>query len=220
MGKVGTPRHHDLMGQRFGRLVVIAESTERSAARGMRWVCQCDCGKKKVIDALALRRGVVVSCGCYMRERVTERATIHGHNRRYVGKSPTYISWEKMLSRCDKPRDPAYPRYGGRGIVVCERWHKFANFLQDMGERPSCLHTIDRIDSDGNYTPENCRWADKETQANNTNRNRRFEYKGEMKTIAELARIAGIAYYTMYGRLVLSGWSVENAVNLPLTGKK
>ena len=121
-----------------------------------------------------------------------------------------------MMSRCYREKDTAYRLYGGRGIVVCERWHKFENFLADMGERPDNKHTIDHIDSNGNYEPNNCRWADIYTQANNTNRNVFYEYKGERKTIAQLAKIAGVKYDTMYGRLQREKLDVETAVNRPL----
>lgn len=217
MGKIGTPRHQNLLGQRFGRLVVIAESEQRTASRGMMWVCRCDCGREKTISAEALVKGVTVSCGCYNKEVNSGRA-IHEHNRRIGGrskKSPTYISWEKMLSRCYRKTDSAYKWYGEKGISVCERWHSFKYFLEDMGERPKNA-TIDRINSNGNYEPSNCRWADSKTQANNTARNVRYEYKGEMKTISELTQIAGLKYDTMWGRLRHSNFNIEDAMNLSL----
>lgn len=217
MGKIGTPRHHNLLGQRFGRLVVIEPSKERSANGGMRWVCKCDCGNVTTVDALSLRRKMTQSCGCYNTD-ILKGQTIHGHERN-KHKTLTYTSWEKMLSRCYKPKDPAYHHYGGKGIIVCERWHTFDNFLADMGERPSKEYTIDRIDSTGNYEPGNCRWADKFTQANNTKRNVFFEYQGEKKTISELAKIAGIPYDTMYGRLQITKMTIEDAMTLPVIKK-
>ena len=217
MGVIGTPRHNNLLGQRFGRLTVIAESSERSAGRGMRWVCKCDCGTIKTIDAAALRRGATVSCGCYNLEYLRNNIK-HGYNR-HEKKDPTYTSWEKMLERCYRPTGAGYDRYGGRGITVCERWHDFKNFLEDMGERPGKEYTLDRIDSNGNYEPGNCRWADWETQNNNTRRNVYYEYNGQKLTISQLAKIAGVKYDTMYGRLVTTKMTIEDAMTRPLSHK-
>lgn len=211
MGNVGTPRHKDLTGQKFGRLTVIAPSEKRAVNRGMMWTCKCDCGTIKDITALALKNGSVVSCGCYSKELLTIRNTKHGHEAGGK-KSPTYISWEKMMARCYKEKDPHYHHYGAKGIRVIERWHDFKPFLEDMGERPSKEYTLDRIDSKGNYEPGNCRWATAKVQGNNTSRNIKFSYQGEEKTIAELADIAGIKYDTMYCRLMIYKWSVEKAM--------
>lgn len=216
MGVIGTPRHINLIGQRFGRLEVIAPSNKRTAGRSMIWICKCDCGTIKEIAALSLRRGLVVSCGCYCKEVNIKKNTIHGHEKGNK-KSPTYVSWEKMMSRCYKESDPAYYRYGGKGISVVEKWHHFEGFLEDMGERPSKEYTIDRIDSKGNYEPGNCRWATYKEQGNNTSRNVKFVYNGEYRTIAELADIAGIKYDTMYCRLMKYKWSIDNAMRKSVT---
>ena len=212
MGKVGTPRHKSLIGQRFGRLVVIAEDPIRGASRSMKWICRCDCGTVKSIGAQALRNGATVSCGCYNRE-INSNRVIHGHEKN-GRKSPTYTSWEKMLSRCYREKDPGYSNYGGRGISVCEEWHTFANFLKDMGERPKGT-SIDRINPDGNYEPGNCRWITQKEQTNNTRRNVYFIYDGKRLTISQLADIAGIEYNAMYGRLAVYKWPLERAMNTP-----
>lgn len=205
----------NLSGQKYGRLTVLRMSGKRTASRGGICVCQCECGNIKEIPSLALKSGAVVSCGCYNRENILKRLTKHGHNS-HSQKSLTYKSWDKMIQRCLNPNTQEYKYYGAKGVQVCERWKDFSAFLEDMGERPSKELTLDRIDCKGNYEPGNCRWANRLTQTNNTRRNVYYEYKGEKKTIAELARIAGVKYNTMYVRLRENGLTPEQAVNLPV----
>ena len=125
-----------------------------------------------------------------------------------------------MLSRCYNPSVERYPIYGGRGIKVCERWrgeNGYEAFRADMGMRPPG-HSIERIDSDGDYTPENCKWATAKQQANNTSRNRRLTCKGRTQNLCEWAREIGIKPLTIHQRLK-AGWSVEKALTQPLRGK-
>ena len=174
-------RVKDIAGQQFGRLTVLSLDSIRQRPlkrRGTLWLCQCTCGAKCIVRGTHLQSGNSQSCGCMKRELARELAstqnTTHGHARGSI--SPTYSVWIGMRKRCQNKATNGYLRYGGRGISVCERWHKFENFLADMGERPPG-RTLDRINNDGNYEPGNCRWATLEEQ--NLNRPR-LRKKGAM----------------------------------------
>lgn len=127
--------------------------------------------------------------------------------------SSEYMSWKAMRMRCSNPNDKRYARYGGRGIEVCERWQSFQNFLSDMGPRPTPKHSIERIDNDANYTPENCRWATAVEQMNNVSRNRLVNYRGEQLTLAQVVRASGTPFNSHRVRWRLTkGWSVHDAL--------
>ncbi|MGI5274748.1 hypothetical protein ACQEUU_37325 [Nonomuraea sp. CA-218870] len=199
----------DLTGQRFGRLTVTGPYANR------RWTCRCDCGNVKAMLQYSLRNGRAKSCGCLRSEKTAERNRIHGMTRRNE-KPSEFTIWVSMRARCEDPNSQGYPRYGGRGIAVCERWSSsFAAFYEDMGPRPSSDHQLDRIDNDGPYSPENCRWLDRVGQANNRRDNEVLTINGETKTIAEWARETGLKYHTLFQRIFKLGWSVERALTQP-----
>lgn len=159
----------NLAGQIFSRLTVLAQGP-RYANGHARWFCLCACGKTTLVEAGNLRSGRQRSCGCLNDELRGKARTTHGHttNQFYNRQSPEYNTWQLMKSRCYYPKSNRYYRYGARGITVCRRWlDSFANFLADMGPKPSPRHSIDRINNDGNYEPTNCRWATTAEQRRN-----------------------------------------------------
>lgn len=169
----------DLTGIRSGRLVAL-EVVDRK--KGGMWLCRCDCGTTTVVVAQDIARQSTKSCGCLSREVKAARLTKHGD----CG-SPEYRSWKGMLNRCRNPGATGFKNYGGRGIKVCERWHSYENFLADMGRKPAPKYSLDRIDCDSDYTPDNCRWATPTEQS----RNRRGFVKlneALAKRIREMAR--------------------------------
>lgn len=204
-------RRIEILDQRFKRLIVLRELPNRRSPNGesRRWcLCQCDCGKEVVVRVGRLLSGNTGSCGCLSRDTTRKRALKHGHNR--AGENdPTYKSWTHMKDRCLNPRNKSYSYYGGRGITVCGRWLDFANFLEDMGEKPRGT-SLDRINNDGNYEPGNCRWANAKQQ----NRNRRWnvwiEFQGRKMILTDWAKEIGISRMGLVRRL--NKWSLEDAL--------
>lgn len=202
------------VGDRFGRLTVVEFAFTRNGNK--HWRCGCDCGTERIVHQSSLRAGYTVSCGCRKREAVIVRCTKHGHwtNHGRNG-TRTFHIWWGMIHRCHYPKTTGYANYGGRGIRVCDRWREsFKNFLADMGERPSPDHQIDRIDNDGPYSPDNCRWATRHTQRRNTRSNRLLTFAGKTQCLTDWARELGINKRTLGGRLG-HGWSVERALATP-----
>ena len=184
-------------GDRFGRLTVIEAGAKEG--RNPRWRCLCECGQTTSTTPSNLANGRTQSCGCMqkeMRASIGLRATTHGSSD-----DLTWRRWRSMKARCELPNTKSFPRYGGRGITVCERWQDYTNFLSDMGPCPHAGMTLDRIDTNGNYSPENCRWADRTTQNRNTSRNHLLTHDGKTICVAEWAETLGINVRTILSRL-------------------
>lgn len=186
----------DLTGQRFMMFVVLRRVDDMYQGKPrMRWLCQCDCGNTVTLPSYHWERRM--SCGCV--------PSLFNTN--------THGAWKGMIQRCGNPNNPGYANYGGRGIKVCHQWLKIEQFFKDMGRCPDGF-SLDRIDTNGNYTPENCRWASRQTQ----NENRRWtvwiEFNGLRKTRAQWAREIGTSTGALKGRL-RSGWPIHKAVTLP-----
>ena len=197
------------VGDVFDRLTVIAEAPKTRS--GPRWQCQCACGNVRIVYAFHLPTGRSRSCGCLQRETAA-RGVTHG-----LSKSREYCTWSSMIERCINPRNASFKAYGGRGIRVCMEWQRsFAAFYQHIGPKPTAKHSIDRIDTNGNYEPGNVRWATREDQDATKRGNRYVEAFGLRKTIAGWSRIVGLSPVTISERL-RRGMSCEDAVSIAPT---
>lgn len=198
-------------GQRFGRFVVLADAPRRSGARA--YCCVCDCGENRTVDGPALTRGLSQSCGCLKRERTGDARRSHGRSGDAI-----YRIWCGIKTRCSNPGRREFSYYGGRGISVCERWRDgdgsrsgFECFVADMGERPSPDHSVERIDNDGNYDPNNCVWATTLEQRRNTSATYKIAHGGEVLSTAAWSERTGIPALQI-GRRIGRGWSVDRAL--------
>lgn len=199
----------NLIGQRFGRLTVIQESTVRKG-HSVAWVCQCDCGQiTKPLSSDLLRQGHIKSCGCYGKEIRSATHKTHGMSRTRL-----YSCYRDMLNRCFREKTSCFENYGGRGITVCDEWRNSFEAFQKwaLSNGYSDELTLDRVDPDGNYCPENCRWATDEEQGNNKRNNRLLTYNGKTQSLSQWARENGIKTTTLFMRLYKYGWTVEDAL--------
>ena len=206
------------IGERFGKLIVIAP-TEKTKA-GHRFICLCDCGGEKVCFASRLRAGMTKSCGCLARginSRGNPNLTrkTHGERRGPNGKpTPEYVAWMHLIDRCNNPRNRAYANYGGRGIRVWPAWvESYEAFLADMGRKPTSAHSLDRIDVNGGYEPTNCHWATRTQQSQNARSNRVVSLRGRTICLSEACRQVGLPYDTVRARLE-RGWSDARALGV------
>lgn len=205
-------RFIDRTGIKYGRLTALRLFGKNKRGESL-WECVCDCGNPKITVGSWLSSGETGSCGCWERESRHFHTLTHGMSRK---KNVVYAAWCRLRGRCLNKNSKDYPDYGGRGITVCERWNDFTLFLADVGERPSPKHSIDRIDTNGNYEPGNCRWATPKIQSNNRRNIQRFDFRGESKTLTEWAESSGIQMRTLFARIYYSGWSVERALTTPV----
>lgn len=204
----------DLTGQRFGRLTVIERAKNYVSPNGRqaaRWICLCDCGNKTTVVGGDLRTGRTRSCGCFEQEsRYFSRNLVHGG----FG-TKLYNVWCGMKKRCYNSKNKFFKDYGGRGITVCDEWRddfaKFRDWAMANGYREGL--SIDRIDNDKGYSPDNCRWTTREEQGNNKRSNRTFLVNGEKRTLAQLCREYQKNRSTVEDRLN-RGWTIEEALDL------
>ena len=197
-----------LEGQKFGRLTVLSKSDKR-VKKHVCWVCQCECGKITEVIGSHLLDGSVVSCGCYQKEQTSKCHKKHGKHD-----SRIYHIWCAMKSRCHNPNNQDYKDYGGRGITVCKEWNENFNAFWSWAIENGYSNNlpIDRINTNGNYCPENCRWADDYQQANNHRNTLIYNYNGETHSLSEWARMIGISPNTLYCRIVIYKWPIERAM--------
>ncbi len=194
----------DLTGQRFGKLVVVKRAQNDKHSKAC-WHCVCSCGKEVVVTGNALVTGNSKSCGCSRTESAKARAIIPGGTRQ----NRLYTIWRHMKERCYRTMDKRFKNYGGRGISVCDEWHDFLNFKKwaECNGYEDNL-TIERLDVNGDYCPQNCTWIPLKKQASNKTTNHVIEYNGETHTLADWARITGIGQGTLWNR-VNYGWPAE-----------
>lgn len=189
---------HDLTGQRFGRLVVIGVDDKNT--RKTYFYCQCDCGNFKSVRSDSLLSGAIRSCGCLHKE--TASKNVQQNHKHKMSHTRIYEIWQGMKSRCYNPHDARYDRYGGRGLTVCDEWREDFNAFHQWAIENGYADnlTIDRIDNDQGYYPENCRWADAETQSRNRSSNIKITIGNATKTLTEWCEIFELDYGTIYAR--------------------
>lgn len=198
---------NDLTGQKFGRLTVI-ERVENAKDGQACWLCQCECGNTKIVRAGDLRRRNTKSCGCIKREQSIQQLTIHG-----LAHTRIYKIWSDMKARCSNPKDTHFREYGERGITVCNEWkNDFMSFYNwSMKNGYTDKLTLDRIDNNKSYSPNNCKYATRREQANNRRSNHFLTFNNETHSLSDWSRIMGIKYSTLLNR-IRRNWSVERAL--------
>lgn len=196
----------NLVGQRFGRLIVTSRAPSKPGQS--RWGCQCDCGNVTEVHSYHLKSGNTRSCGCFSIERARETKTIHG-----LTKSKLYSVWVDMKKRCYNLSHPDYINYGARGITVCDEWrNSFVAFSADMGTSPGAGYSIERRDNNKGYSKDNCYWATAKEQSRNTRRTRSITYNGKTQCLKEWAEEIGMPYETLRQRIVYKNWPIERAM--------
>jgi hypothetical protein len=208
-----------IQGKKFGRLLIVGFSENRPGRRGVHVECLCDCGATKVISVYNIINGRIKSCGCLHSE--TSARNGRSSFRHGLIKTSEYSTWRSMFARCYNPKDKRFDRYGGRGITVCDRWLvSFEAFYADMGPKPSPAHSIERLEVDEGYSPENCVWATSTQQSRNRSNTVRLSYDGETKPLVDWAEQVGIAVSTIRKRIFTYNWTVERALTVPVARSK
>lgn len=194
-------KNEDYIGRKFGRLLIIGIGNHKRRTSGKKIavvICKCDCGNEKEVQLQALQVGTTKSCGCYKMEINNLPPPKHGLSRH-----PLYANWFSMIDRCTNPKNEGYHRYGGRGISVCDEWassfKKFIEWGMQNGYKKGLQ--LDRIDNNGNYSPENCRFVTVKENSKNRRNNLMYSYKGETKMLIDWAEQVGLKYTTLYMRV-------------------
>lgn len=205
-------KFHDLTGTVYGNLTVLSFYGRKDSRKY--WNCRCECGSVREYMQVSLDAGRSKSCGCKRMENMKKASLVAltKHGKTSGGNQRIYRIWSNMMTRCYNKNSDKFIWYGARGISVCERWHTFQLFLDDMGV-PDESMTLDRIDNSGNYCKENCKWATKKEQANNTRANRIICVNGEQMTISQASEKFNINYKLLWGRLK-NGWTVYRALGI------
>lgn len=198
----------DLTGIKFNRLTVISRAENQG--KNTTWLCECDCGIRKIVRASSLKNGVVQSCGCLYREKIGSLNRTHGDTG-----TKLYNAWLNMKARCYRPSAREYQNYGGRGITVCKEWKERYETFRDWAITHGYADnlTLDRKDVNGNYCPENCCWISNKEQQNNKRNNVVYEFNGEVKTLAQWAESIGISSNALKKRI--RKWGVAKALTTP-----
>lgn len=208
-------RLNDLTGKKFNRLLVIERVGSNSHKKAL-WKCECDCGNIITVIGSNLLNGNTHSWGCYKSGNTSARNSSHGKSQTRL-----YHIWKNMRQRCNNPNKPDYEYYGGGGITVCSMWDNFIEFEKWAYKKGYTDDlTIDRINVNEGYSPNNCRWVDMKTQDRNTTRNRRLTFKGETHCLSEWGEIMGISHKTIGNRINAYGWSIERALTTPVRGSE
>ena len=205
------PKFQDIVGERFGRLVVKDKHSKRNQFNRIQWVCECDCGSTLLVDTGSLKSSNTKSCGCLRRDDAIRKGKA---NRTHgMTGSPEHKIWRGMKDRCTNEKNTFYANYGGRGITVCAEWmNDFAACYRDVGERPSPRHSIDRIDTSGNYEPGNVKWSTHDEQANNKRNNTHYHFNGELLSLSQISKLTNIPQPTLWSRLNRMKLSIDEAV--------
>lgn len=207
---------YDLTGKTFERLYVMRRAGSYVAPCGQKeplWECICSCGKTVYVRGSMLRSGRQKSCGCYSADCSHDRAFKHG----FCDKERLYNVWGLMRNRCNNPKSAHYNLYGGRGIKVCDEWSSYLKFREwALGNGYDDSLTLDRIDSNGDYCAENCRWVSQKAQCNNKRNNHYITYNGETKTMSEWAEYLNISYHVIRNRINNYGWNIKRAFTTPV----
>lgn len=201
----------DLTGKRVGKLTVIQRHYDPNKKHTL-WECKCNCGNMSIVSAYRLIHGLTKSCGCLRSEVTTKKNTTHG-----MSKTPLYNVWNSMRKRCYNENDKNYPSYGGRGIEVCPEWKdEFNEFQKWALSNGYCIGlTLDRIDNNGDYCAQNCRWVDTKTQNDNRRVSFLVTYNGETKPLHIWCEDLGLPYMRIWQRIKRYGCSFEEAITLP-----